>query len=88
MEGISRPYRVKEQWGCSPPVSQIQSFWLSAESIQEFGGEDVGGRRTINSREQDSGVVVGNHVGISVLWFVHLQVGVFPRELLTGVNGL
>lgn len=33
-------------------------------------------------------MVVGNHVGISVLWFVDLEVGVLPRELLTGVDGL
>lgn len=52
------------------------------------GREDVGGRHTVNSREQDSGVVVGNHVGISVLWFVDLQVRVLPCELLARVNGL
>lgn len=45
-------------------------------------------RRTVNSREQDSGVVVGDHVGVAVLWFVDLQVGVLPRELLTRVDGL
>ena len=33
-------------------------------------------------------MVVGNHVGISVLWFVDLQVGVLPCELLARVNGL
>lgn len=47
-----------------------------------------GGRHTINSRKQDSGVVVGNDVGISVLWFVDLQVRVLPRELLTRIDGL
>lgn len=46
------------------------------------------GGLTVDTGEQDSGVVVGNHVGISVLWFVDLQVGVLPGELLTGVDGL
>lgn len=33
-------------------------------------------------------MVVGDDVGVSVLWFVDLQVGVLPRELLTRVDGL
>lgn len=33
-------------------------------------------------------MVVGNHIGVSVLWLVDLEVGVLPRELLTGVDGL
>lgn len=33
-------------------------------------------------------MVVGDHVGVAVLWFVDLQVGVLPRELLTRVDGL
>lgn len=52
------------------------------------GREDVGGRHTVNSGEQDSRMVVGNHVGISVLWFVDLQVRMLPCELLTRVDGL
>lgn len=52
------------------------------------GGGDVRGRRTVDSGEQDSGVVVGDHVGVAVLWFVDLQVGVLPRKLLTRVDGL
>lgn len=48
----------------------------------------VGGRRTVDSREQDPGVVVGDDVGVAVLWFVDLQVGVLPGELLTRVDGL
>lgn len=52
------------------------------------GGVWVGGRRTVDSREQDPGVVVGDDVGVAVLWFVDLQVGVLPGELLTRVDGL
>lgn len=33
-------------------------------------------------------MVVGDHVGVAVLWFVDLQVGVLPRKLLTRVDGL
>jgi hypothetical protein len=33
-------------------------------------------------------VVIGNDVGVTVLGLVHLQVGVLPRELLPGVDGL
>lgn len=48
----------------------------------------MGGRRTVDSGEQDSGVVVGDDVGVAVLGFVDLQVGVLPRELLPRVDGL
>lgn len=43
---------------------------------------------TFNGLEDDSGVVVGDDVGIAVLRLVHFQVGMLPRELLAGVNGL
>ncbi len=43
---------------------------------------------TIDGGEQDSGVIVGDDVCVSVLWFVDLQVGVLPRELLTGIDRL
>lgn len=43
---------------------------------------------TLNAGEYNSGVIIGNDVSIAVLWFVDLQVGVFPRELLTRVDGL
>lgn len=43
---------------------------------------------TLNAGEYDSGVIIGNDVSIAVLWFVDLQVGVLPCELLTGVDGL
>lgn len=43
---------------------------------------------TLNAGEDDPGVVIGDDVGVAVLWFVHLQVGVLPCELLTGVDGL
>lgn len=33
-------------------------------------------------------MIVGNDVGVAVLWLVDLQVGVLPRELLPGVDGL
>jgi len=43
---------------------------------------------TLDGSQDDTGMVIGNDVGIAVLWFIDLQVGVLPRELLTGVNGL
>lgn len=60
-------------------------LWNRYSSLWGLGS---GGQRTVNSREQDPGMVVGNHVGISVLWFVDLQVRVLPRELLPRVDGL
>lgn len=33
-------------------------------------------------------MIIGNDVSVAVLWFVDLQVGVLPCELLTGVDGL
>ena len=33
-------------------------------------------------------MVIGDDVSITVLGLVHLQVGVLPGELLTGVDGL
>lgn len=35
-----------------------------------------------------AGVVVGDDVGVSVLGFVDLQVGMLPGELLTRIDGL
>lgn len=43
---------------------------------------------TINAGEHDPGVVVRDDVSIAVLWFVDLQVGILPCELLAGVNRL
>lgn len=68
--------RAQEAFGCT--VCGINAAFRSG----------VGGRRTVDSGEQHSWMVVGNHVGISVLWFVDLQVRVLPRELLTGIDGL
>lgn len=43
---------------------------------------------TFNRQQNDPGMVIGDHIGVPVLGFVHLQVGVLPSELLTRVNGL
>lgn len=43
---------------------------------------------TLNAGEYNPGVIIGNDVSVAVLWFVDLQVGVLPCELLTGVDGL
>lgn len=45
-------------------------------------------RLTINGGQHDSGVIVSDDVCIAVLGLVDLQVGVFPGELLAGVNRL
>lgn len=43
---------------------------------------------TIDGGQDDAGVIVGDHVCIAVFRFVHFQVGVLPRELLPGIDGL
>lgn len=43
---------------------------------------------TLNAGEYNPGVIIGNDVSVAVLWFVDLQVGVLPCELLTRVDGL
>ena len=43
---------------------------------------------TIHRCEDDPGVVVGNNIGIAVLWLVDLHVGVLPGELLSWINRL
>lgn len=45
-------------------------------------------RLTLDAGEYNPGVIVGNDVSVAVLWFVDLQVGVLPCELLTRVDGL
>lgn len=43
---------------------------------------------TIAVRQNHSGVVVGDDICITVLWFINVQVWVLPRELLSRVNRL
>lgn len=43
---------------------------------------------TFNGQQDDARVVVGDHVGVTVLGLVHFEVGVLPGELLARVNGL
>lgn len=43
---------------------------------------------TFNSRQEDSGMVIGDDISISVLWFVDLQVRMLPSELLARIDGL
>lgn len=43
---------------------------------------------TFDGLEDDARVVIGDDVGVAVFGLVHLQVGMFPRELLPGVDGL
>lgn len=43
---------------------------------------------TINGSQDDPGVVVGDDVGVAIFGLVHLQVGVFPGELLAWVDRL
>lgn len=46
------------------------------------------GSLTLNGSQDDAGVVVGNDVGVTILGLVHLQVGMFPGELLAWIDGL
>lgn len=43
---------------------------------------------TFNWSQNDAGVVIGDDVGVAVLGFVDLQVGVLPGELLSWIDGL
>lgn len=43
---------------------------------------------TFDGCQDYAGVVVGDDVGVSVLGFVDLQVGMLPGELLTRIDGL
>lgn len=43
---------------------------------------------TFNWSQNDTGVVIGDDVGVAVLGLVDLQVGVLPGELLSWIDGL
>lgn len=43
---------------------------------------------TFDGSQDDTGVVVGDDVGVTIFGLVHLQVGVFPGELLARIDGL
>ncbi len=43
---------------------------------------------TLDGSQDNAGVVVGDDVGVSIFGLVHLQVGVFPGELLAWINRL
>lgn len=43
---------------------------------------------TVDGSEHHPGVVVGDDIGVAVLWLVHFHVGVLPGELLGRVDGL
>lgn len=43
---------------------------------------------TLDGSQDDAGVVVGDDVGVTIFGLVHLQVGVFPGELLAWINRL
>lgn len=43
---------------------------------------------TLDGSQDDTGVVVGDDVGITIFGLVHLQVGVFPGELLPRIDRL
>lgn len=83
------------EWKSSTLACYYRNIYIYFLNVQccwalnaAFRRKDVGGRHTVDSGEQHSRMVVGNHVGISVLWFVDLQVRVLPRELLTRIDGL
>lgn len=59
-----------------------------AELISEVVWVQDGVSLTLDGSQDDAGVVVGDDVGITILGFIHLQVGVLPGELLARINGL
>lgn len=48
----------------------------------------VRSEKTVNWLKNDSAVVVRDHIRVTILWFVVVQVRIFPRKLLTGINRL
>ena len=59
-----------------------------SSTLQNGQGRDGAQAATFDGLEDDAGVVVCDDVGVAVLGLVHLQVGMFPRELLAWINGL
>lgn len=53
-----------------------------------FAGVPTPAPLTIDGGQDDTRVVIRDHVCIAVFGLVHFQVGVLPGELLTRVNGL
>lgn len=43
---------------------------------------------TLDGSQDDARVIVGNDVGITIFGLVHLQVGMFPGELLAWIDRL
>lgn len=43
---------------------------------------------TVNRCQNDPGVVIGDDIGVAILGFIDLQVGVLPGELLSRIDGL
>lgn len=43
---------------------------------------------TVDGGQDDAGVVVGDDVGVTIFGLVHLQVGMFPGELLAWIDRL
>lgn len=43
---------------------------------------------TLDGSQDDAGVVIGDDVGVTIFGLVHLQVGVFPGELLARIDRL
>lgn len=43
---------------------------------------------TVNWSQYDTGVVIGDDVGVAILGFVDFQVRVLPGELLSWIDGL
>lgn len=69
--------------------NKVQSFWNL--QMQRFSlKESVCAQfcPTFDGCQDYAGVVVGDDVGVAVLGFVDLQVGMLPGELLTRIDGL
>lgn len=45
-------------------------------------------RLTLDGSQDDTGVVVGNDIGVTIFGLVHLQVGMLPGELLPWIDRL
>lgn len=67
--------------------NKVQSFWnlqMQCFSLKVC----VQLCPTFDGCQDYAGVVVGDDVGVAVLGFVDLQVGMLPGELLTRIDGL
>lgn len=65
---------------CNEPSIISEVVWVQSVRVRVS--------LTLDGSQDDAGVVVGDDVGVTIFGLVHLQVGMFPGELLARIDGL